>query len=340
MIADTQVLLANGYYKPISEIQVNDIVLNEKLLPVQVLNVIKTPAQECLEIRHHNWYLPTYISKSMKLMELQFTDNFSELKWTSALDLKPGSLLSSEASIYTSILPSTFSVPTGKITLTPSFELGLIFGWYSGYGSILDNKVVFKFGENSALCDYVSDCFSRLFNIQPEICKNEYFYQCIIKEEYLVELFLNFKDKLHRQFPSEFICQNLDYINGIFEGLVDVDPENKIVRFIPLTKEMAELFLTVTSLLGYVFSNDTPGIEHQKGPRIYQLFVMGKQTDAYLSEVTSVTEIKTRHDMWNLSVDCPSNSFIANNIVVHAQSVPQLMAVEKDIQTFELKTIN
>jgi hypothetical protein len=322
---DSQILLANGSYKNISQIKSGDLVLNMRNKPVKVTKVHQCAKASMMEVRYQNWYTPFYCTKDLHCLMLTDDNNKSqiaELKWVVASDLQQDSLFTSESSIYQTLLPEEFSVPLTSskevLMLKPTYELGLIFGLYAGYGVINDGKVIFRFGPNDDLVTQVEDLLKKLFDADATIEKNEYCYQVCTDSAHLVELFTDFGTKIMRCIPRNYWSTNEDYVRGIFEGLVEYDPDNNISRYIPVSKNMAEVFLWVCSLLGLTIENDTPRI-YKLAMKVYPLIIRHEQEDSYLGKITNIdTNANIVLDGWNLSVACPTKSFIVNNLVVRS----------------------
>ena len=319
---EVRVLLPNGVYKDISAIKIGDLVLNLRNEPVKVTNVFQCPETPMIEVRYQNWYTPLYCTKNLQLLiaDAPTNDNPSleEVKWVSAENLNEKHNLTSEKHVYSSLLPNDFfvdiAVPGKKLVLTPSFDLGFIFGLYSGYGSIIDGSIVFRFGPNDDLVEQVEGLLKNLFDATADVEKNKFCYTVRSNCVQLLELFEEFGSKLERKIPQKYWSSNQEYITGLFSGLVDYEPNTRVNRYIPVTKDMAEVFFWCCSLLGLTFENDTTGIK-----KVYPMSVKDKQDDAYLGSVLHVnTEHRTLQEGWNISVDCPTESFIANNVVVKA----------------------
>ena len=337
---DAQVLLANGGYKNISQLKPGDYVLNMCNKAVEILKVHQfsrgenaEPATMSMkEIRYQNWYMPLYCSDDLELLIMQDNDEqFSEMQWVSAQDLKLQSALTSENNIYRTLLAKEFNVPfiTPKtvLTLKPTYDLGLIFGLYAGYGSVNKDMVEFRFGPNEDLVEQVTDLLDTLFDAVATIKKDEYCYRVQSESEHLVGLFNDFGSKINRHIPRSYWATDDEYVRGLFDGLVEFDPENNKSRYIPITKDMAEVFLWTCSLLGLTFENDTPPL-NSSHIKVFPLFVRHEQEDSYLGKVTNISEAETECSGWNLEVDCSTNSFIVNNLVVH--SIPTGSGKEED----------
>ncbi len=322
--ADAQVLLGGGEYKNISQLKPDDFVLNMRNEAVKVTKVHRSLQAKMMELRYQNWYTPFYCTPTLQFLVTIDGTELPEMKWVAGSDLEKDMCLTSESNIYRSLLPEEFNVPltTPKkvLMLKPNYNLGLIFGLYAGYGSISNNEIVFRFGPNDSLVDQISQLLKDLFDAETMVEKEGYCYQVRTSSTHLVELFFEFGTKITRAIPRNYWSSNEDYVRGLYHGLIEYDPDNNVSRYIPVTKQMAELFLWVCSLLGVSFENDTPRID-KRSIQVYPLFVNHEQDDSYLGKVTQVdTNANLELSSWNLEVACPTNSFIVNNLVVRSVS--------------------
>jgi len=316
--SDSQVLLADGSYKNITQIANGDSVLNMNLEPVKVTEVKKVGTSPVVEVKYQNWYAPLYCAGNLQVFAQSKIDGeMSETTWANASELTNNHYYTSERDIYKTRLSETFSVElaNGK-TLEASADAGLLFGLYAGYGSCSnDGKLVFRFGPNDSLVEQVQQLLKNLFDAETTTEKDEYCYKITTSDAGAAEFFTKFGSKLERTVPKEYLCSNLEFAKGLFQGLVDYEPETKISRFIPVSRGMAEVFLTVCSLLHISFMNDTPRVD-KRNIQVYPLFVEDQQDDTVLGRVQSSTLIDLELEMWSLSVECPTNSVIVNNMVV------------------------
>nr|QBK87508.1 MAG: hypothetical protein LCMAC201_04180 [Marseillevirus LCMAC201] len=320
--SDTQVLLADGSYKNITLIKPDDYVLNMRNEAVKVIKVHTAPKVNMMELRYQNWYTPFYCTLSTQfLVTVEPLQELSETKWLTGSDLQKDMCLTSESNLYYSILPKDFELaldtPMRILLLRSSYNLGLIFGLYAGYGSIIDDQIEFRFGPNEELIDQIAELLNEL-DADTVVVKDNYCYQVKCSSAHIVELFSEFGTKINRTIPKKYWSSDKEYVRGLYEGLIEFDPINNISRYIPVDKEMAEVFLWVCSLLGATFENDTPRID-QRVMQVYPLFVKDDQDDSYLGKITHVdVNSNVTLSQWNLEVACPTNSIIVNNLVVRS----------------------
>ncbi len=307
---DAQVLLANGSYKNIAHLKSDDLVLNMKNQAVKVTKIHQASKLPMMGFRYQNWYTPFYCTPTLHFL--------SEGTWVAGGDLKKDICLT-ENNIH-DLLPEEFNIPSALAMLKPSYELGLIFGLYAGYGGIVNNEIVFRFGPNEMLVAQVAELFEKLFAVAAVFEKDDSCYQVKISSAALVELFSEFGSKITRTIPVRYWSSNEDYARGLFEGLIEYDPDNNVSHYIPITKSMAEVFSWVSSLLGMTFENGTPRVDKLAGVlQIYPLVVKHEQDHVRNGKVTSVdTDVNLELSGWNLEVACPTNSFIVNNLVVRS----------------------
>lgn len=323
--AHTEILMANGLYKNISKVQPGDTVFNMRMEPIKVQQIVQTTAAKMNEVRYTNWYMPLYATPELQILTCtpgEKTTNFStvNMDWTPVSKLTPDVTFTSEVEIYQHLLPLTFSIkvttPEKEILLTPSHKLGLLLGLYTGYGSVVDNVVELKFGPNDELVEQAASLLQELLHAKTLIKKEEFCYKVRTKSSHVIEFFAEFGNKIERQLPQKFWSNNSEYVRGLFEGLIEYEPEADICRYIPVTHNMAQVFLWVCALMGLSFSNDTPTIT-ESSIQVYPLFLKLSQENTGFGHFTGTTDASDMN-RWNLIVECPTASFVANNMVVKA----------------------
>lgn len=314
--SDSRVLLADGSYKSISNVQIGDHVLNMESKPVKVTDVIKGEKKMMHEVRYQNWYAPLYCNGDLKI-RVQKEDSSSE--WVTASELSNEHRHVFDKNLYLNTFPATFTVTVKGKELGPSNELGLLFGLYAGYGSIGEkdgaSELVFRFGPNETLLTQVSDLFTSLFDVETTTHKDEYCYQVRTGDDQIVQFFREFGSKMERTVPKRYLATEENFVQGLFQGLIDYDPNNKLSRFIPVSRGMAEVFVFVCTLLDLSFSNDTPRID-KTNVNVYPLMVSDEQEAGPLAKFYQSVLVDVELDTWALKVDSPDNSFIVNNLIV------------------------
>ncbi len=339
---DSQVLLASGKYKNISQIEKGDLVFNEKDQAVEVLNVHHIDKVNMMELRYENWYTPFYCTSDLRVL---VSKEDEDSRWVATKDLEKGMKLQLH---YVNMVGKEFNIPLTTpekvLVLKPTYEFGLLIGLYAGYGMVDDGKVQFSFGPNNDLVDQVSDLLKHHFDAVPCVEKDECCYRIIESSSHVVDFFSEFGDKVNRIVPAKYFACDKEYVQGLYDGLVEYDPEKDINRYIPVTSDMAEVFLMVCSLLKKTFENDTPRLSTM---RVYPLFVKNDRQDREYREdrqdhltgkVTSVEET-VELEGWNLEVSSPRNSIVVNNLdvegVVPGHILKTLDSKDKEKETYD-----
>jgi len=311
--SQTQVLLSDGSYKNIDQVTVGDTVLNKDLKPVKVVSVQKGEKLPVIEVRYENWFDSLHCSGKVKIL---CKNGEQDSQWVNVAKLSANDSYKTPDNLYEKILPNSFKVTLGNgKTLEPTQDVGLLFGLYAGFGHFneIDNEIVFTFGPNEFVVNQVKDLLHNLFDANVQIEKDEFCFKVKTNNDHASAFFKQFGKKLERQLPKEYLVTNEDYVKGLYQGLVDYDPETKISRYIAVSKQMAHVFLYTCSLLGLSFTNDTVQL-NKSTIEVYPLLV--KDMENTTSKIHQSGLIDLELDLWSLTVDCPTNSFIVNNLIV------------------------
>lgn len=248
--------------------------------------------------------------------------------------------------------------------LKPSYELGYIFGSFLGDGSahtaILKSNshigsVRWYFGKNeedkvNKLRNFILQVFGRETKvyIKPNIFHLIFYYKP------LAEFLQGFGKKKDKHLPVEYIVNNQSYLRGILDGLIESDGNKENggrINFSNTSPRLIELFNILNHLINGFFPNN----EQKKGGRgglkgvsrgifnpAYRAEIIntGKKrlTEKYQAiKFLECKEMNREIAVYDLEVDCPTHSFIANNVIVHnsicltrvvaGAGVPQLTAV-------------
>ena len=110
---------------------------------------------------------------------------------------------------------------------------------------------------------------------------------------------------------------------------------------------MAEAFVCICSLLGLSFNNDTPRVD-KCNIQVYPLFVLDQEDEVSFGKIHQAVLVDLELDTFNLQVDCPSGSFIVNNLVVKGEgegagapsdsSVPSGADLAAEVEKLEVKS--
>ena len=387
----TRVLLSNGTYKNIEDIQIGDRVINKNGNAVAVLNKKKTGIKKIYKLRHAQFYESTYVtgdhnywvgdlnsvSKSVlksrgysALLDIQSKTipKQSKYKWKSVKDLKQDVCLMPKNIQWE--IPETFCVPDEMkdifniFNLKPSYELGYIFGLFLGDGTATNKKysntsvnyqISWSLGKeeieiNDKLMMYIKSVFDKQVNVS--YVKN--MIKTNFSDKFLSKLFVSFGKKTEKHLPRYLLANNKKYLQGLIEGLVDSDgcvQDGGRIQFKNTSRRLIELFNICTFLLEGYFPNNSfeePTAGGLKGCNVencnssYRARIGSTQhkrltKDYYACKVLEVVDTGILDEVYDIEVDCPTHSFIANNAIVHnslcttriktGHGVPQLTAL-------------
>ena len=408
-VSDTKILLANGIYKNISDIEVGDMVINKNGEPVEVINKFNKGIRNLYKIRTNNWHDETFVtpdhkywigdlssssersislSGKAKLLDKlsKTTPKSSKYKWKSLDEITKKDLL---------LLPNDI-----KWKLDHNFRIDL--SEFCNRGEIKDNKIITKTSQNNNFNRYLRSTYdlgyifgtflgdgnSHITNFKQsesgschwsfglheidiakklqESIKKELDYECRISEKdgkvlsvncynkCLSKLLSQFSKRTDKHLPEKYYCSNIEYIQGLYDGLIDSDGStekckgNKVINTLTNTsKQILELFYwcCMNLKISYSVCKQHKSIGNLKGTSIENLkdsfriktHTFNRFTKDYVYSEMFDRDKTESQVTWDIEVDCPTHSFIANNSIVHNSAcvtrlktgvgMPQLSAV-------------
>jgi IMP dehydrogenase/GMP reductase len=384
--SDTRVLMANGTYKNICDINIGDEVINKNGDVVKVINKINKGIRETYKIRSNNWHDYIFVTpdhnywigdlselteirikktgKSKLLDQLnKTTPKSSKYKWQSLKEMDRRSVCLmpkninwklndnfkidlSKYCINGEIKENTIITKNNKINefnryISSNYNLGYIFGTFLGDGnSRLYNKnfagaSFWSFGINeNNIANKLKDCIKSELNYDCSISvkrDNVLIVSCYNK--CFTKVLYSFLKKTEKHLPDEYYCSNIDYIKGLFDGLIDSDGsiekgvKKNIYSLTNTSKKILELFYWCCMNLNISFSSHknkkTLGtlkggcIDNLKDNYRIKTHTFNRFTKDYVYSEIFEKENGTSQVVWDIEVDCPTHSFIANNSIVH-----------------------
>ena len=229
--------------------------------------------------------------------------------------------------------------------LESTYDLGYIFGMFLGNGTshlTINKKNNCEGGDVSwTLNKNRPDIIKKLYNSMLNILN----YECSIIDinnskkiicynKCLTKLFLEFGKKTDKHLPEKYYCKNINYIQGLYDGLIDSNgtkekyANNTVFRFDNTSKSNIELFYWCCLNLNISFSSSNCGKKtgNLKGLNKDNLndcfsiktHTMNRFTKDYVYSCVKQNS-KTRElvETYDLEIDCETHSFIANNTIVH-----------------------
>ena len=407
---ETRVLMANGIYKNINEINEGEYVINSNGEPVKVLNVMNKGFRNVISIRTNNFHDKTIVtpehkywigdlssssrksltsSGKVKLLEQNTKNKQSKYKWYEIghLDkienkcclLMPNNIkwkLSENITIDLASYCKLGKITTNFITtknqhgekkinryLKSNYNLGYIFGTFLGDGYTQTDPENFSSSSHWSFDKKEIHIVNKLV----KCIKNELGYECTynVKQNKVLavhcynkiftSILQKFSKRINKHLPQEYYCTNKQYIQGLFDGLIDSDgyteitPNKKHIYMLSNTsKKILELFYWCCMNLNISYSSvkckksigNLTGtcIDNLKDSYRIKTHTLNRFTKNYVyNEIFEKTNINKKTEVYDIEVDCDTHSFIANNSIVHNSvcltrlktgvGMPQLSAV-------------
>ncbi len=397
--AGTRVLMAQGGYKNIEEVEQGDRIINMHGQPVTVLKSWCTGVREVIAVRHVNWFRDTVVTPDHQfwvgdLSTVSATTlasrgyskalaqpnrlGESKYKWKAVEEAADDVFclpkeLHFEWPEHLDISLGNFAVRQGQLAaryhtqIRESYDLGYLFGAFLGDGHAFLNhngsamrigseigRVSWYFShEEGEIANKLCDSVEKVTGVRPTIKPNGNILEVLFYSLPWARLLAEFGKRQNKHLPQPYLINQPDYLAGLKDGLVDSDgyvAADGRICFVNTSQALAELF----GLLCYVTEGSFPNMHTEAGDAGGLLGVKGQPLDTFRVRL-NVSHAK-RHagayqvvknlaqrplnislPVYDIEVDCPSHSFIANNAIVHNSicttrvvtgvGVPQITAI-------------
>lgn len=397
--AGTRILMANGFYKNIEDVNIGDYVINKNGKPIKVLDAFSTGIRKVSKLKNNIFYEDTYVTSDHNFWvgDLNSTSKAtisnrgysklldqksktipkqSKYKWKEISQVKHDVLLIPNKIHF--VLPDTFSIPLLKrnggnsvsgetyindSNIIPSYSSGYLFGTFLGDGnaSCTNNNeshsgcVKWHFGlEEKEIATKLLKCIENIFNKSPIISDTKNTTEVTFYYKPLADLLNTWGKRHNKKMPEELLVSNKEYLQGIYDGLLDSDGTYNLdgrKTLVNTSINIIELFNIVSYLLTGIFPNNlknkiTAGglkncnIDNCHQPYISSVLKRGKvrlTNDYQVVKILGYENTDMEVPVYDLTVDCDSHSFIANNMIVHnslcttrietGNGVPQITAL-------------
>lgn len=370
--AGTRVLMADGSYKNIEKINVEDSVIDGLGNPTKVTSVRRTGVRNVVRYKNANFYDYTYCTPDHQHLCYDIS-GYSDATYKSGLT----NLVNSNSPIWKPIfdfhkrdyavlpniinfaLKDNFTIDLTDFSIRESFvnaesreiknsyDLGYIFGTFLGDGNAnlrdydrensqsSQGRVSWSFGINeSGIANKLAAACKSVFARDVKISNKNNILLVTLDYQAASRFFIEFGKRQDKHLPSEYMCSDLEYLKGIFDGLVDSDGNIEEYGRVCLTntsKNIIELFNVVCYLVKGSFPSNTfrqPRIGNLEGANIQNVNVpysarlgtthLAKHADFYTTvEITRNEKINFVVPVYDIEVESDHHSFIANNVVVH-----------------------
>jgi intein/homing endonuclease len=292
---ETRILMAEGIYKNIKDIEIGEYVINRNGEPVKVINKIFSGIKKVKSVKTNSFYKEMLITPDHQVLindlsnlskasitALGYKKSFKDerVSWKPIEEYVRGTLLTpnkitfnipDNITINLQEFESTKSLFDNKI-INDSYELGYIFGLFLGDGSSRTSSNFNKkknyfskvgnahwyFNKTEIhIAEKLKECLINVFNITPSIQFKKSIIQVNANKKALASLFNEFYIDKTKILPKKYLSKNKEYLKGIFDGLIDSDGNIDGERFnlTNTSTHIIELFNIINHILYGYFPN-------------------------------------------------------------------------------------
>lgn len=408
----TRILMENGTYKNIEDISLHDKVINCNGVAVEVVGVKFSGFKKVYKYRNNNFYKETLVTGDHQHLcgDYSSTPNIfndgclsktldklthskeSKYKWSRIDEFKEKVCLLPKNIEFN--IPESFNIELSNFaianrnwkelinypTITPSYDLGYIFGMFLGDGcsSIYKTKRNVKEKETRNTCgqlywtlglnektiaEKLSNSLNKVFGsfANTQLKYNRNTIKVYNQSNILARMFLDFGKKQEKNLPIKYWCKNIEYLKGLLDGLVDSDgtsPDKGSVdyrtSFGNTSSHLIELYIIAHKIVNKYFPSisvkppTTGKLKNCNIDNCHESYVVRGVRDPELLltknyQISRIYSNIVKNEIivptYDIEVDCPTHSFIANNVIVHNSlcstrvntgcGVPQLTAIEE-----------
>lgn len=369
--AGTRVLMSNGFYKNIEDVMPGDRVINKDGDVVNVKAAMMTGIKPVMKIRHTNNAFGTVCTKDHKFLcgdlntsskksissagyakllnkQSKTIPKSSKIKWKAAGEFNRDTALLPRYIKFE--LPQTFSIVLEHrfdkdVTLTPCYELGYLFGFFLGDGNAsctINKKTNSRSGNvhfypsinqkhfSDKLCLIIEKLFDRECIVRVPLKENMYITYLYHKP--FADFLNTWGKKNHKHLPQRFLVNDREYLQGLYEGLLDSDGcYSDRTGFNNTSRELVELFYIIHYLLFGFMPTFEPkektagGLQNCNVDNCSDSFVSRINLtaekrlikDYQIVKVLELQDLQIEIPVYDIEVDCDTHSFIADNAIVH-----------------------
>ena len=226
--------------------------------------------------------------------------------------------------------------------ITPSYFLGYMFGAFLGDGDAFISpsrnsevgRVAWTFGPGEdEIAVKLAECVEVVTGVAPSVNCDRVIRVYLYSLQW-ARLFREFGKREGKHLPPRYRCGDPFYLKGLYDGLVDSDghiDSGGRVCFKNTSRELVELFGVLCFLLWGSFPNverEAPAAGGLRGTSVercresYRARLNRTHAKRAMQDYQVVKKLQTRElgqsiPVYDIEVDCPTHSFIADNAIVH-----------------------
>jgi IMP dehydrogenase/GMP reductase len=332
--AGTRVLLANATYKNIEALLPGDRVLNMRGEAVTVLRAWCTGLREVVALRHAGSWRETYVTPDHRYLMADLVPGAlaavaagrDSVRQAEPRQGKPDAIgwreiaaggrefllrprhLAFELAPHCEIDLRAFALPQSladeRAVIRASYELGYIFGTFLCTGQVCreSGRVRWELASSQAVAsEKLVRCLRSVAGMDVVCDQQRPVPSLELSSRPWARLFSDFGEHAERHLPAAYLCAHRDYLQGLRDGLMEIDGRNPGLQ--PPAQQLLELSQVLCSLLTEPVPADSTH------PRL-------------LATYQAVERLQVRRPglvvpVYDIEVDCPTHSFIAENAIVH-----------------------
>jgi IMP dehydrogenase/GMP reductase len=249
-----------------------------------------------------------------------------------------------------------------RTRISDSYFLGYLFGTFLGDGDACvtrsrnseAGRVAWSFGPSELeTAEKLADCVEVATGVRPSITRGRVTRVYVFSLQW-ARLLAQFGKRHEKHLPRRYLCGSPLYLTGLYHGLLDSDgfvDQGGRACFKNTSKQLAELFGVLSFLLYGSFPNfqtergSAGGLVGTTDDRCHDTYVARRNVTHARRHLRLFQVVKAldRRELglavpvYDIEVDCPTHSFIADNAIVHNSicttrivagvGVPQITAV-------------
>jgi IMP dehydrogenase/GMP reductase len=291
---DTKVLMSDGFYKNIKDIEPGECVINGHGKPVKVLNKVSKGVKPVLRVTTDVWHEETRVTSEH--LYLVFDNEEGQMQWRKIGECQEemDNTLVPENIDYHMLTSYMVRKAGNNLTggrrgyIRSGYQLGYLMGQCITHGHIPEKTKDYSFVLSYNIKQ--DEQFRKTRKMLQTIFGIDYFTtydECMnlyVDTSYLDPILHHCIQ--HRGKSDSILCSNRSFVKGMHDGL-----------------SSRELEIYNWCVLNLKIGLDGKPLE-QKG-------------QFNMANVLKVEDKEEEEEVWDIEVDCPSHSFIANNCIVH-----------------------